>query len=501
VRDWLAHQARAHPQRLALIWEDERWTYAALDAEVTRLADHLAAHGVRPGDHVAAHMPNRPEYVFLIHALARLGAVLVPLNTRLTDEERRWQVEHADCNFLIEGRDARGELRVASCELRVRNLATRYSQLATPNSPLATPQSIIFTSGTTGRPKGAVLTFENHFWSAVASAFRLGVDPQDRWLLCMPLYHVGGMAIVLRSCLYGTAVVLHPRFDPAAVNEALEAQPITLVSLVPTMLHRLLETRGERPIPPTLRCILLGGAAAPPALLERCLALNLPVATTYGLTETASQVATATPAEVRRKPGTVGKPLPFTEVRILGEDGRELPPGEIGEIAVRGPTVMAGYYGSAVSRQPSAVSGQPSVEGAESWTLEADRWLCTGDLGYLDADGDLWVVQRRTDLIVTGGENVYPAEVERVLLTHPDVQEACVVGVEDEEWGQRVAAVVVVREGADLTAETLIAFCRERLAGYKVPRILRFVDALPQTASGKVRREAVQRVLSQTTLN
>ena len=350
-----------------------------------------------------------------------------------------------------------------------------------------------------------MLTLENHFWSAVASAFRLGVDPQDRWLLCMPLYHVGGMAIVLRSCLYGTAVVLHSRFEPAAVNEALEAQQITLVSLVPTMLHRLLEARGERPMPPTLRCILLGGAAAPPALLERCLALNLPVATTYGLTEAASQVATATPAEVRRKPGTVGKPLLFTEVRILDEDGRELPPGEIGEIAVRGPTVMQGYYPavsgqrSAFSRQASAVSGQPPVADAESWKLEADGWFHTGDLGYLDADGDLWVVQRRTDLIVTGGENVYPAEVERVLLAHPDVREACVVGVEDAEWGQRVAAAVVLREDAELTEEALVAFCRERLAGYKVPRILRFVDALPQTASGKAARAAVREDLEKST--
>jgi O-succinylbenzoic acid--CoA ligase len=490
MRDWLTHQARAHPLRVALIWEDTRWTYAELNAKVTRLADRLAARGIRPGDHVAVHMPNSPEYVFLIHALASLEAVLVPLNIRLTPEELQWQMEHARCGFLVERRCATGDLQVASSERRV--------PPSTPcPSSLDTLQSIVFTSGTTGRPKGAMLTFANHFWNAVASASRLGVDPHDRWLLCMPLYHVGGMAIVLRSCLYGTAVVLHPRFDPVAVNEALDTQEITLVSLVPTMLHRLLEARGERPMPPTLRCILLGGAAAPPALREKCLALNLPVATTYGLTETASQVATATPAEVRRKPGTVGKPLPFTEVRVVGEDGCELPAGEIGEIAVRGPTVMRGYYQRAAGRALSTLSGQLPTLDAENRKLTARSGFCTGDLGYLDADGDLWVVQRRTDLIVTGGENVYPAEVEQVLLVHPDVQEACVVGVDDAEWGQRVAAAVVVKEGAPLTEEELTAFCRKRLARYKMPHIVHFMDALPQTASGKVWREAVRKALSE----
>jgi O-succinylbenzoic acid--CoA ligase len=332
-----------------------------------------------------------------------------------------------------------------------------------------------------------MLTYGNHLWSAVGSAFRLGTDPQDRWLLCMPLYHVGGMAIVLRCCLYGTTVILQERFDPVAVNQALDTQGVTLVSLVPTMLHRLLEARGERPLPATLRCILVGGAAAPPSLLEKCLALGWPLATTYGLTEAASQVATATPAQVRRKPGTAGKPLMFTQVRIVGEDGEELPPGEIGEIVVSGPTVMRGYYSaqrSAGGAQRAAVSDQRSVIGHP---------LHTGDLGYLDEEGDLWVVQRRADLIVTGGENVYPAEVEGVLLAHPGVEEACVVGIADPEWGQRVAAAVVVRPGARLTEEELIAFCRQRLAGYKQPRLLRFVKGLPRTASGKVDRAAVVR--------
>ncbi|MFQ5342341.1 MAG: o-succinylbenzoate--CoA ligase, partial [Anaerolineae bacterium] len=344
-------------------------------------------------------------------------------------------------------------------------------------------QSIVFTSGTTGRPKGAMLTYGNHMASATASAFRLGTLPGDRWLACMPLYHVGGLAIVLRCCLYGTTLVLHDGFDPASVSAALDTQAVTLISLVPTMLRRLLEARGKRPFPESLRCVLLGGAAAPATLVERSLAFGVPVATTYGLTEAASQVATASPDDVRRKAGSsamgaghfVGRPLMFSQVRIAGADGHDRPPGEIGEIEVRGPTVMAGYYHSPEATREAVRNG----------------WLRTGDMGYLDVDGDLWVVQRRSDLIVTGGENVYPAEVERVIVEHPGVEAACVIGVEDEEWGQRVVAAVVTAEGATVTDAELLEFCRARLAGYKQPRAYRFLTSLPQTASGKVQRDAV----------
>lgn len=484
--DWLAEQARARPGGIALIHGDRRWTYAELDDLVAGLAAKLAAAGVEAGQHVAALLPNRAEYVVLIHALIRLGAVLVPLNVRLTPAELRWQLEQTDCRLLLCSREtADRALALGAAGVRALSVdpAAHFASgppslldlpaagpVTRPPFDLARPQAIVHTSGTTGRPKGAVLTCANHFWSALASAFRLGVDPEDRWLLCMPLYHVGGLAIALRCCLSGTTVVLHERFDAAEVNRALDAQAISLISLVPTMLQWLLEERGERPWPPSLRCILLGGAAPPPDLLAR----DLPLAVTYGLTEAASQVATATPAETRRKPGSAGKPLLFTRVRIVGDDGRGLPPGEIGQIAVRGPTVMAGYY------------GQPPVGGE----------LLTGDLGYLDGEGDLWVVQRRTDLIVSGGENVYPAEVENVLLSHPAVKAACVVGLEDAAWGQRVAAAVVLRPGAVLAADELLAFCRRHLAGFKQPRLLRFVPDLPRTTSGKVQREAVARLLA-----
>ncbi len=572
--DWLAHRASVSPQKVALIYGEQRWTYDELNNLVAGMAGQLAAAGVEAGQHVAALMPNRVEYVCLIHAPARLGAVLVPLNIRLTGDELRRQVDQADCSFVIcvaqteaqavalacagrrilsvdppqePGIEALSdcaiesqfeisehvipsasrlrsicpslrtglnrakrseeslELSMASQFLRdlrislmrplplvaqndIRdNLGLSRTQVVDVKQWQSRPvdleavQGIVYTSGTTGHPKGAMLTFGNHLWSATASAFRLGTDPADRWLVCMPLYHVGGIAIVFRCCLYGTTMVLQNGFDPPAISRALDTQQITLVSLVPTMLHRLLESHKESFTSSTLRCILLGGAAATPSLLERCRALNLPVATTYGLTEAASQVATASPVEANRKPGSVGKPLMFSAVEIVGKDGQELAPGEIGEIVVRGPTVMQGYYNHPEATQKSLRDGQ----------------LHTGDMGYLDEEGDLWIVQRRADLIVSGGENVYPTEVEQVLSRHPAVVEACAVGVEDAEWGQRVAVAVVINGGeAGMTEQRLVAFCRERLAGYKQPRLVRFVDALPRTASGKVRRDKVRELVS-----
>ena len=488
--DWLAHRAQASPQKTALIFGEQRWTYRELNNLVGQMAGQLAAASIERGQHVAVLMPNRPEYVCLIHALARLGAALVPLNVRLTPQELRWQIQQADCAYLI--CSAETEAQAAALVNDVQSVLSADSISKSGAQSLAgfstgsiiegqslnldVRQGIIFTSGTTGHPKGAMLTFGNHLWSATASAFKLGTEPADRWLLCMPLYHVGGIAIVFRCCLYGTTVVLQQGFDPGAVAHALDTQGVTLVSLVPTMLHRLLELHPDSLTASKLRCILLGGAATSPSLLEQCLALGLPVAPTYGLTEAASQVATAAPAETASGPGSVGQPLMFSTVQIVDDEGQPLPPEEIGEIVVCGPTVMEGYYNQPEATQKTLRQGQ----------------LHTGDMGYLDAEGSLWVVQRRADLIVSGGENVYPVEVERVLVQYPGVADACVVGLDDAEWGQQVAAAVVINNGAIITEKALSNFCRERLAGYKQPRLIRFIDALPRIASGKVQRDKVK---------
>lgn len=481
MQDWLTARVQATPRKTALIIGEQQWTYGELNQLVDTYCAGFIGQGVTAGQHIAVLLPNGLTYVCLVHALARLGAVLVPLNTRLTVAELRWQIEQSDSRLLVYAEETAvvatqitttGDCVTVDAATLLRT-ATRFSSKT--GLLLDTPQAIVFTSGTTGQPKGAVLTFANHFWSATASSYRLGLAPEDRWLSCLPLYHVGGLAVVFRSCLYGTAIVLHERFDLDAFNASLERDQITLTSLVPTMLHRLLALRKGQPWPPSLRHILLGGAAATPELLAAAMASGAPVATTYGLTEAASQVATLCPAEVVRKPGSVGRSLMFTSVRIVDESGATLPPGEKGEIVVTGPTVMRGYY-----KNPTATA--KTIRNGE---------LFTGDIGYLDDEGDLWLVQRRNDIIISGGENIYPAEVEAVLRQHPAVAAVAVVGLPDAEWGQVVAALVECHPQQEVSAAELLAFSRQRLAGYKQPRFLEFTAALPQTASGKIERRTV----------
>jgi O-succinylbenzoic acid--CoA ligase len=289
----------------------------------------------------------------------------------------------------------------------------------------------------------------------------------------MPLFHVGGLSILLRAALGALPVVVHERFDPEAASHALDTEEITLVSLVPTMLERLLDVRGKRPAPPRLRCVLLGGGPAPRALVERAAELGFPLAPTYGLTEAASQVATLRPTGAADPMRDGLEPLPGTELRILAEQGRSAGPGEPGEILVRGPTVMRGY------------ANRPD----ETRRVLRDGWLHTGDLGHLDTRGRLFVLDRRRDLIVSGGENVYPAEVEAALLEHPDVLEAGVAGVADAAFGRRPAAWLVLRPGRTLATRELERFCRQRLAGYKVPVRYLCVETLPRNAAGKLLRD------------
>ncbi|MDD2923252.1 MAG: AMP-binding protein, partial [Anaerolineales bacterium] len=353
-------------------------------------------------------------------------------------------------------------------------------------------QGIFFTSGTTGFPKGAMLTFDNFRASATASAERLGVDPRDRWLLTMPLYHIGGMSIIFRAAIYGIEIVLHSGFDVDRVHHALTHEAITHVSLVPTMLHRLLEKYPDFKPSSSLRVILLGGASASESLLDKALKLNLPIALTYGLTEATSQVATSTPEQTRIKRGSVGKPLNGTTIDIVDEAGNSLSTGEVGEIVVSGKTVMQGYLDSKCHCEESALPDE-AISKQRAGLLRSSALamteLHTGDIGYLDSDGDLWVLTRRTDLIVSGGENIYPEEVERTLTSHPSVSEACVVGLPDPAWGQSVAAAVVLRDS--ISTENLIQFLRSQLAGYKIPKRIIFVESFPHTASGKLKRAEV----------
>lgn len=467
--DWIAIRAGKSPNRIALSYKNRSWTFAELDAEVAQLAEKLAAIGVGEGDRVATILHNGALAAMLPHALLRLSATLVPFNVRLSEAEIAWQIADVSPRLVIVEDRTRhlsaGALDAAELSaIQPRSIELRMSHRSDYVA------AIIYTSGTTGRPKGAMLTLANFWWSAVGSALNLGVSQDDSWIACLPLFHVGGLSIVIRSAIYGTRVVVHDGFDAAAVNSEID-RGATIVSVVSVMLERLLDDRDNRRFPSTLRCALVGGGPVPRPLLARCIAAALPVVQTYGLTETCSQAATLSPADSVRKLGSAGKPLHPNEIQVQGDEG---------EILVRGPIVMAGYYNQAEATRCALEEG----------------WLHTGDMGRLDDEGFLYVLDRRDDLIITGGENVYPAEVESALLAHECVIEAGVIGIEDPIWGQRIVAVA--RVSREVEDDELAAHCRALLAGYKVPREFRIVsEALPRTASGKLRRALLRESITQ----
>jgi o-succinylbenzoate---CoA ligase len=414
VDAWLPRAAERHPDRAAV----NRMTYAQLDREAARAARRLAGRGVGAGDRVGIELPPGEAFCVALHACLRLGAVAVPIDVRLGPDERL-----AVARGVATVVDGPLEGDEAGVRLRARH-------------DLDAVAVVVHTSGSSGRPKPIELTYGNWLWSALGSAVALGLDPAERWLSALPLSHVGGLSIVVRSAIYATSAIVHPGFDTERVlYDLMRPDGATVVSLVPTTLQRLLDA-GLRE-PPALRWALLGGAPISPALLGRAAAAGVPVAPTYGLTEACSQVTTS------------GAPLFCTAVRLAPD----------GEILVSGPTVAPA----------------------------AGPVLHTGDLGEWNADGTLHVAGRKADTIVTGGENVAPAEVEAVLESHPAVAEAAVHGRADREWGEAVVATVVLR--ADASDADLRAHCAARLAPFKVPKAIRFVDALPRTRSGKLVRD------------
>lgn len=512
MQDWLSARAEATPNQIALMMGDIRWTYAQLNAYAGEYASVFHLLELKRGQLVALLLSASADYVSLIHAAARPGIGVLPLNMRLTLPEIENQLQQTGCTLILHNEhpaagylEQQGYTTISLPDTRLLPTSKIRAQFESGHIFLDDPAAVVFTSGTSGTPRGAVLTYANFFYSAMASAYHLGTQPDDRWLCVLPLYHVGGLSIVYRACLYGITLDLHEKFDVERVNHALTHEPVTLVSLVPTMLYRLLEVK-KGSWNPKLRAVLVGGAAASLDLLERCQEENIPVAITYGLTEAASQVATSSISppladplrdvdalklplmmqgveieiaeQPKMPPGvmSVGRPLLFTGVRIADESGQSLPPHTPGEIVVRGPTVMQGYH-----NDPEATARV--LRGGE---------LYTGDIGYLDESGQLFVLQRRDDLIISGGENIYPAEIEGVLKQHPAVKEVCVVGIDDAEWGQKPAAAIVLKSDVQAGLDDILAFSRERLAGYKQPRLIKVVNELPQTASGKIHRAAVK---------
>jgi o-succinylbenzoate---CoA ligase len=433
---WLPRAAALRPDHPALIdAEGSPTTYAELHRQALDAAAVLQAGGVESGGRVALALPAGVPFVAALHATLMLGATAVPIDLRLSPREQERRAEGAAV-VVTEPLRRAGEPD-----------ARRSERLA-----VEAPATLVHTSGTTADPKPVGLTIGNWTWNALGSALALGVDPEDRWLCTLPLSHVGGLAILIRSAIYGTTVVLHERFDAETALTAIERDRVTLASLVPTTLERLLDAGLKAPNP--LRVALIGGGPLAPVLAAQVQEAGIPAAQTYGMTEACSQVTTSLPGE----PQTAGRPLVGQQVRIA--DG--------GEILVKGPTVAPG------------VAAQ-------------DGWLHTGDCGRLDARGRLTITGRKADTIVSGGENVAPAEVEAALLTHPAVADAGVHGRPDRQWGEAVVATVVLHDGAQAEAEELRAHVAAQVARFKVPKEIGFAARLPRTASGKLLRRELKR--------
>jgi O-succinylbenzoic acid--CoA ligase len=447
VEAWLPRAAATRPEHTALRTPRGDWSYARLHVAARAAAAELSARGAARGERVAIALPAGLEFAQALHACLLLGAVAVPVDLRLSASERAQIADGAA--VLVDEPLAGGQAPAAAADAVPELPATIAHELDAA-------AVVIHTSGTTAAPQTVELTYGNFLWSALGSAVALGLDPEERWLCALPLSHVGGLSILLRSAIYATTAVVHERFESDRVLGALQAGDATLVSLVATTLARLLDAGLQRP--PALRCALTGGGPVPPALLARAHAAAVPVSLTYGLTESCSQATTTPVAAIGNAVSSAGPPLFCTRLWIAEE----------GEILLAGPTIA-----------PASVS--------------ADGWLHTGDLGELDAHGCLRVTGRKADTIVSGGENVAPAEVEAVLEAHPQVLEAAVLGREDPRWGEAVTAVVVARAGAELDVEELRAHCAGVLAPYKVPKqIVAAREPLPRTRSGKLLRRELR---------
>jgi long-chain acyl-CoA synthetase len=506
----LDHTARLLPDRVALTCAGRSTTYAELNMQAGRVAAVLAGMGIAPGDHVALSCPNLPWFPIAYYGILKAGAVVVPINVLLKPREIAYHLKDSDAVALIvfEGTadlPLAAMARAACDEAQCRNLLVMTLAPDAP-SPVDGAQSlsqairtvdpapfetrrrrmddtavILYTSGTTGHPKGAELTHANMLLNAAASRDMylpaiLGGLHQEVALVTLPLFHSTAQTCLMNAgLLNGFRLVLMPRFDPVAVLDVMEREQVGLWIGVPTMYWALLHHVKSAGIDPSgvakhLRICASGGAAMPLEVMREFESLfGVRILEGYGLSET-SPVACFNQLHRPTKPGTVGQPIFGVEVRVVDEDDRFLAMGETGEIVIRGPNIMKGYY-----NRPEA-------------TEEVMRhgWFHTGDIGAIDADGYVAIVDRKKDMIIRGGFNVYPREIEEVMLTHPAVALAAVVGVPDERLGEEVKAFVVRRNAADITADALIDWCREQMAAYKYPRTIEFRDALPISPTGKI---------------
>ena len=488
--EMLARWARKNPDKEALVFKDKRFTYSQFNERVNRLAHGLLKLGIARGDKVAVIFMNCSEIIESYFALAKISAVAVPLNFRFTGAEYQYQIDNSDARALIYAsmfkdvvasiRSQLPKVKHCICVSKEKVEGTiDYETLLKANShtePLIMvedndPAFIMYTSGTTGKPKGAVITHKNEIMVGInASISHEGLGKQ---LLVFPLFHQAALGLLIIGVFNGETAVILDDPTPENIVEAIQKEKIESVALVPSLWNWIVNHPqvSEYDLS-SLRMGTTGTAPMPLEVKKRIFELlpNMKLQEAFGMTETCGTGTSATHEDIIRTQGTVGKPRINIEVRIVDADDNDVPAGQMGEIVYRGPTVMKEYY-----KNPIA-------------TAEAFRggWFHSGDLVRQDEEGYIYVVDRLKDMIISGGENIYPAEIEDVLFSHPKILEAAVIGVPDPDWGESVKTCVVLKKGQKMTEEEVIAFCKEQLASYKKPRIVQFMGTLPRNTAGKV---------------
>ncbi|MFF8673482.1 o-succinylbenzoate--CoA ligase [Streptomyces sp. NPDC015242] len=489
IGSWPARRARKTPHRTALIHGEHTVDYGTLHARTTRLAHALRARGVRRGDRVAYLGPNHPSYLETLFAAGTLGAVFVPLNTRLAGPEIAYQLADSGAKALVHGPSHTGLVAGlpggTDVRLHLETGAEYEAALAGASAePVDEPVGpddtciIMYTSGTTGRPKGAMLTHGNLTWNAVNVLVDTDLIADERALVSAPLFHTAGLnMLTLPVLLKGGTCVLVEAFDPEATLEMIERHRITFMFGVPTMFDQMARhPRWPDADLSSLRILTCGGSPVPTPLIATYQERGLTFLQGYGMTEAAPGTLFLDAEHAVGKAGSAGVPHFFSDVRVVRPDLTPVGVGEVGEVVVRGPHVMPGYWGL-------------PEETAASF---ADGWFRSGDAAQVDQDGYVHIVDRLKDMIISGGENVYPAEIEDRLLAHPGIAECAVIGVPDDTWGEVPRAVVVPREGAELDPDEVLASLAGRLAKYKIPKSVVVADALPRTASGKLLKSRVR---------
>ncbi|HEV7898528.1 MAG TPA: long-chain fatty acid--CoA ligase [Planosporangium sp.] len=495
IGSWTARRASKTPDRPAVVHQGREWTYRQLHERVLRLAHGLRGLGVAKGDRVAYLGPNHPAILETLFAAGVIGAVCVPLNMRLAGPELAYNLSDSGTDVLVYAPEQAEVVDAIRADVPVREFValagsdrdTGYEALIASSGADPIDEAvglddtclIMYTSGTTGRPKGAVLSHGNITWNSINVLVDIDLASDEVTLVVAPLFHTAGLNMTcLPTLLKGGTVVLVPAFDPADVLELIETRRVTYMFGVPAMYNAIAAApRFAETDLSSLRQVNCGGAPVPDATIQTYLKRGLAFSQGYGLTETSPGALYLGRDMSTRKAGTAGKPHFFTDVRVVGPDLTEVGPGGKGEIVIAGPNVMRGYW-----QRPEATAEVFSEGG----------WLHSGDVGSPDSDGYIAIVDRIKDMIISGGENIYPAEVEGVLYDHPAVAECAVIGVADDRWGEVGRAVVVLRPGATASEGDILDFLRDRLARYKVPASVVVVDALPRNAAGKLLKSAVR---------